>query len=68
MTAAGWVGIGHLLKPDEAADRLGVSVWTLARLRRDGLLAAIRVANAWRYDPADLDTYISNHRSEAWKN
>lgn len=67
MSAAahGWLGVAHLLRPDEAAESLAVSTWTLNRLRREGQLAAIRVGGSWRYDPADLSAYITNHRSEA---
>lgn len=65
MTAVtGWVGVDHLLTPADAAARLAVSMWTLARLRRDGDLRAVRVGGAWRYDPADLSAYINQNRSE----
>ena len=59
----GW--LAHLLLPREAADHLRVSTWTLSRLRRDGHLVAVRVGNAWRYDPADLDAYIQQHKTGA---
>lgn len=64
MTAAGWVGVDHLLTPADAATRLAVSAWTLARLRRDGELVAIRVGASWRYDPADLSAFITKNRSD----
>ncbi len=62
MTATGWVGVEHLLTPQAAAAALGVSVWSLGRLRRAGLLAAINVGGAWRYDPADIKTFINANR------
>ena len=61
--SGGWVGIAHLLTPRQAADRLGVSTWTVARLRRDGNLPAVRVGGSWRYHPADLAEYITSNRS-----
>lgn len=60
-----WIGVEHLLTPDEAAAALAISRWSLNRLRRDGQLPAVRVGNAWRYDPADITAYITNNRSES---
>jgi excisionase family DNA binding protein len=62
VTATGWVGVDHLLTPTQAAQALAVSTWTLARLRRDGLLAGVAVGGAWRYDPADIQAFINTNR------
>ncbi|MCY4726736.1 helix-turn-helix domain-containing protein [Nocardioides sp. STR2] len=61
---AGFVGVDHLLTPTATAERLAVSTWTVARLRRDGHLAAVRVGGSWRFDPADVAAYITKNRSE----
>ncbi|NHA01893.1 helix-turn-helix domain-containing protein [Nocardioides sp. W3-2-3] len=50
----GWVGIDHLLTPDEAAEFLRVSRWTLNSLRRSGDICGVRIGGSWRYDPDDL--------------
>lgn len=60
-----WVGVDHLLTPDEAAAALAISRWSLNRLRRDGDLPGVRVGGGWRYDPADIAAFITNNRSEA---
>jgi excisionase family DNA binding protein len=59
----GW--LTPLLPPAQAANYLGVSLWTLARLRRGGHLTAVRVGNAWRYDPTDLTAYVTRHKTGA---
>ncbi len=64
-TASGWVGIDHLLDTEAAAAVLGVSVWTMRRLRRDGDIPAVLIGRSWRYAPADLRTYINNRRTTA---
>lgn len=64
MTTGGWVGLDHLMKPADVAEHLSVSAWTVAKLRRLGELPAVRIGNAWRFDPADVATYINNQRSE----
>lgn len=59
----GWVGVGHLLTPRQAAEALAVSVWKVGDLRRTGRLAAVDVGGAWRYHPDDLNAFITTHRS-----
>ncbi|MBV6462732.1 MAG: hypothetical protein OKBPIBMD_00147 [Chlorobi bacterium] len=49
----------RLLTPQEAAQRLGISSTTLWRLVRDGAITKTRIRNAVRYDPDELDRYIS---------
>ncbi len=44
-----------LLKADDAADRLAISVSQLAELSRRGDVPAVRIGRSVRYDPRDLD-------------
>lgn len=44
--------VGHLLRPDEAADRLGVSRRTVNRMAVEGRIPAVKVGRGWRF-PAD---------------
>lgn len=43
---------GHLLQPDEAAERLGVSRRTVNRMATEGRIPAVKVGRGWRF-PAD---------------
>lgn len=52
----------RLLSTSEAAERLGVSRWTLRRLAQDGELTPMRIRSAVRYDAADLEAYLSRAR------
>jgi excisionase family DNA binding protein len=61
--STGWLGIAHLMKPAQVAERLNCSTWTVAKLRREGHLPAVRLGNAWRYDPADVVAYIDAGRT-----
>ena len=49
----------RLLKPQEAADRLTVSLSTLRRLIKDGRLPVVRVGHAIRIRPADLEAFVT---------
>jgi excisionase family DNA binding protein len=46
----------------EAAQKLGLSVRTVARLIASGELPAVRIRAAVRIDPNDLDALIDRHR------
>ncbi len=48
---------GRLLRPQEAADRLTVSLSTLRRLIKDGRLPVVRVGHAIRIRPQDLEVF-----------
>jgi excisionase family DNA binding protein len=52
----------RLLKPEDAADYLGIAHWKLLELARNGALASIKVHRTIRFDPADLDSFIELHR------
>jgi len=54
-----------LLKPDEAAEYLGIAHWKLYELARNGVLASIKVHRTIRFDPVDLDTFIDRYRRPA---
>ncbi len=49
----------RLLKPQEAADRLTVSLSTLRRLIKSGRLPVVRVGHAIRIRPADLEEFLT---------
>jgi excisionase family DNA binding protein len=51
-----------LLKPEEAAEYLGIAHWKLYELARNGVLASIKVHRTIRFDPLDLDAFIESYR------
>jgi excisionase family DNA binding protein len=51
-----------LLKPQEAADYLGIAHWKLYELARNRVLASIKVHRTIRFDPQDLDAFIESYR------
>jgi excisionase family DNA binding protein len=50
----------RLLKPQEAADRMTVSLSTLRRLIKAGRLPVVRVGHAIRIRPADLEDFLTS--------
>jgi excisionase family DNA binding protein len=56
---------GHLLTVRAVADRLGVSTATVYKLVAQGDLPHIRVSNAIRVAPADLDAFLARYRGRA---
>ena len=48
----------RLLKPEEVADRLGVSTLTIKKWLRNGKLPGVKVGHLWRIDEADLEKFI----------
>ncbi len=46
----------------EVASRLGVCTATVYRLCGEGKLAHVRILNAIRVAPADLEAFIARHR------
>ena len=50
-----------LLRLDEVAERLSVSLSTVRRLIYRGDLKAVRIGRLLRVRPADLTTYIQAH-------
>ena len=52
-----------LLRPEEAADAMGISPSALRRLVYGGQLARVFIGKAgWRIDPADIQRYIEANR------
>ena len=56
---------GHLLSVRTVADRLGVSTATVYGLVAKGRLPHVRVSNAVRVSPGDLDAFVASQRSTA---
>jgi excisionase family DNA binding protein len=55
-------GAGRLLSVRQVADRLGVSTATVYGLCARGELADLRVSNARRIRPEDLERYLERQR------
>jgi excisionase family DNA binding protein len=56
---------GHLLTVRVVAGRLGVSTATVYKLVARGDIPHIRVSNAIRVAPADLDAFVARCRGQA---
>jgi excisionase family DNA binding protein len=56
--------MGTLLTVEQAAQRLGVSFWTVYRLARSGRLASIRLGRRRLFDERDLESLIRRTREE----
>lgn len=55
----------RLLRPDEAAEYLGIARWKLYEMARRGVLASVKEGRTIRFDRADLDAFIAAHRRPA---
>ena len=53
----------RMLTMQEAADRLGVTDRTIHTWTKRGLLPAFKIGAVVRYDPADLQRFIEDHKS-----
>ena len=51
-----------MLSPEEAADYLGISHWTLRKLVKVDQVTAYRVGRQLRFKREDLDTYLESVR------
>ena len=51
--------------PEQVADRLQVSVWTVRRWLKSGELPGIRFGGVWRVSEADLAAFIEEQRGKA---
>lgn len=47
-----------LLKIAEAAEYVGLSILTVRRLVRKGILPAAKIGRAYRFKRADIDSYL----------
>ncbi len=52
-----------LLTPNEAADILRISVYTLLEYARKGTVPAIKVGREWRFVEKDLDAWLKERRT-----
>ncbi len=55
-----------LLGVKEAAQRLGLSFWTLYAWARTGRLPSIQLGRRRLFDPCDLEGFIKQHRVLGW--
>jgi excisionase family DNA binding protein len=58
-------GEGHLLTVRAVAARLGVSTATVYKIVAQGDLPHVRLSNAIRVTPADLDAFLVRYRGQA---
>lgn len=54
-----------LLDIDAVAELLGTSVRHLRRLVQERRIPVVRVGRLIRFDPADIDAWLDDHRSQA---
>ena len=52
----------RLIKPEEAAYRLGVSTLTIKKWLRNGKLPGVKVGHLWRVDEEDLERFIEERK------
>lgn len=55
-----------LLKAHEVAGQLGISLAMVYRIMQEGELPSVKIGNAIRIRPCDLEAYINRHWS-GWK-
>jgi len=48
-----------LLTPEQAAERLQISVFTLKDYLRNGKIKGVKIANRWRIKEEALENYIT---------
>jgi excisionase family DNA binding protein len=53
----------RLLSAHQAAERLGVSVWTVARLARNGRLTSVQIGRRRLFAEEDLEQLVSKSRA-----
>lgn len=55
---------GRLLKPNEVAEQLSVSLVTVKKWLREGRLKGVKVSGMWRVYEADLEEMIQEVNTE----
>ncbi len=53
------------LTPQEVSDLLRVSVYTVRRWIKQGILPAYKVGRGWRIQESDLDAWLGDNRLNA---
>lgn len=56
--------MNSLLSLEEAAQKLGVSIWTVYRLTARGRIASVRLGRRRLVSPADLEAFIRDARCQ----
>lgn len=54
-----------LLSVEQAAERLGISLWTVYRLAREGRLPSLCVGRRRLFDPGDLQRFVEQARGQS---
>lgn len=52
-----------LLTPEEAAEILGISVYTLKDFLRAGKIPGVKIGKLWRVEETALREYVENNRT-----
>jgi len=55
--------VEKLMTPEEAAELLRVSVYTLQEYARNGVLPAIKVGRVWRFSERELNAWLEEQHS-----
>jgi DNA binding domain, excisionase family len=55
---------GKLLRVEDVAGRIGASKQTVYLLARENTLPSVRWGRSVRFDPADVERFIREHRRE----
>lgn len=54
--------MGKLLSVEQAADRLGVSLWTIYRMAREGRIAFVQLGRRKLFAEEDLEAFVRQAR------
>jgi len=55
----------EILTPEQAAEKLKVSIITVRRLLKNGTLNGFKVGRQWRIDETDLKSYIRQQKKRS---
>jgi len=55
----------EILTPEQAAEKLKVSIITVRRLLKNGNLNGFKIGRRWRIDESDLRKYIKRQRKRS---
>lgn len=53
-----------LLTPEQAAERLQISVFTMKDYLRNGKIKGVKIANRWRIKEEALENYITEQEKD----